>query len=473
MTTSMITVFVIIGWAIMTCYIGVSQWQSKAEQSSTYPTSNGRLAILLLVSALAAGSGVTAVVILVAMPTKDSFILGTLGLVLASGVTWTICGCFTAQDFFQATPLRMVLRLAFIAAAVLNAFSWNQSLVYWIDASANELTEARAVFAYWSVALSVSLVLAGTGMSLSESGSERGAFDDVVATDEPSGDSSGSSGLNQREFGGRRAEEDAVKSGGEQQQHEEGAACPEFEVSLYSRLSFSWVGPILERGLVKPLDFCDIFELVEVDTCAVNENIFSAAWALETAPRQLPQKPQQQQPPSQQANTTLRSSSFSTDQLLKEPLLLPPEDPTNRPETHNAPPTFQASPCPPPPGPASTSLMRTLLWHGYRGRVGSVALLRLLGILATYAQPVLISLFISAIDKQGSGSGKKNDDGLDHNDDNHDDDDEAARRRQHYQHIRLLFSYAFGLFALSLASASLDAHYGLVHHVFSNVSLCY
>jgi hypothetical protein len=117
--------------------------------------------------------------------------------------------------------------------------------------------------------------------------------------------------------------------------------------------------------------------------------------------------------------------------------------------------------------------MRTLLWHGYRGRVGSVALLRLLGILATYAQPVLISLFISAIDKQGSGSGKKNDDGLDHNDDNHDDDDEAARRRQHYQHIRLLFSYAFGLFALSLASASLDAHYGLVHHVFLNVSLCY
>ena len=79
-----------------------------------------------------------------------------------------------------------------------------------------------------------------------------------------------------------------------------------------------------------------------------------------------------------------------------------------------------------------TSLWRMLLWRAYGHRLGALALLKLVAILASYAAPLALEAVITSVDVK---EGKR-----------------ATR-------ARLTFTYAVILFVFTLASAALDSHY--------------
>ena len=61
------------------------------------------------------------------------------------------------------------------------------------------------------------------------------------------------------------------------------AVCPERKAGVLSRLTFSWLNPLLTRGYKEPLDDNDVWRLDRPDTSAEVEARFNAHWAKEVA----------------------------------------------------------------------------------------------------------------------------------------------------------------------------------------------
>ncbi|KAF8927650.1 P-loop containing nucleoside triphosphate hydrolase protein [Dissophora ornata] len=59
--------------------------------------------------------------------------------------------------------------------------------------------------------------------------------------------------------------------------------CPEFEASIFSRLTFGWVQPLMALGALRPLEREDIWELTEQRRAAYIATLFRQKWAEEVA----------------------------------------------------------------------------------------------------------------------------------------------------------------------------------------------
>ena len=166
---------------------------------------------------------------------------------------------------------------------------------------------------------------------------------------------------------------------------EAGEPSPELAASFIAQVSLSWIYPILQQGTKKTLDFCDIYELAPDDRCAFSASKIASAWEREVA--------------------------SASKKLAKR-----------RGGDHNDDPKLSLL----------TSLFRTILIRAFGADIAKLALLRAVCIISTYAQPVVLELFVSSVDAEAGANPNG---------------------------ARYTLALALALFALALTSAALDTAY--------------
>lgn len=63
--------------------------------------------------------------------------------------------------------------------------------------------------------------------------------------------------------------------------HDDEDVCPEVRAGPLSRLTFSWMGPLMKRGYRAPLTFADVWRLPPADRSATLDQRFAHFWAAE------------------------------------------------------------------------------------------------------------------------------------------------------------------------------------------------
>ena len=383
-------------------------------------------------------------------------------------------------------------RVACCIATALLAASWYSALVAFLEdgddhsSSSPSSLSSLTTLLLWSVGFAEALFI--SGFALLTTGVNQGARNDAVTVadttkttaaaatvaaeeekaleeGEGEGGGSGGGGFRQQDNSSTTTTATTTTTRVDWQLEDN----PEFASCLLSQLSYGWVRPVLDRGIKRPLEMPDLFSLVPSDHCAANARIIAAAWRRELAACTKQHRRELQKHQHQHQHQQRASMRRNNDYHQR----IPSEEPTtidggrgsgaengngngngnggSAPKEKNVPPISDR-----------TSLMRALVWRGYGRRLLVMALVRLAGIAATYAQPMMLDRLLAAVDMSYSKGDDDNDDDPSSKANDGDDDDGGdsnERRRFRSLKLRLMLGYSLGLFLCNLASSVLDSQY--------------
>jgi hypothetical protein len=230
---------------------------------------------------------------------------------------------------------------------------------------------------------------------------------------------------------------------------EKGPECTEPYASIYSVLSYSWVDSILKEGMKQPLEMKNIFELVDEDKCDVNADIVEAAWiaevAISTSKKSKEEKKEEEK--EEEDDVTIMSASRTMSiwllpcrsflkcwQYIWSKVCGFCSSGTRRGNNNNNNNNNDNDNNNNQEGSSmerSFTLFKTLFIRGYGFKFIYLAALRLVGIIVTYAQPLVMYQIIKSVSES----------------------DDADKNKG--VHILRMVGFSLALFALNFASVKI------------------